>query len=53
MKCQAATIVYFPIKNDSFKFIKAGECWAYKIGTKAVNKDIIYNITETLRKDII
>lgn len=41
------------LKNDSFEFIKAGECWAYNIDTNAVNKDVIYNITKELRKDIV
>lgn len=41
------------LKNDSFEFIKAGECWAYNIDTNATNKDIIYNITKDLRRDIV
>lgn len=40
------------LKTDSFKFIKAGECWAYNTDTKAINKDVIYNITKDLREDI-
>lgn len=41
------------LKTDSFKFIKAGECWAYNTDTNATNKDVIYNITKDLRKDIV
>ena len=40
------------LKNDAFDFIKAGECWAYNTDTNATNKDVIYNITKDLRKDI-
>lgn len=41
------------LKNDSFEFIKVGECWAYNIDTNATNKDVIYNITKDLRRDIV
>lgn len=43
------------LKNDSFDFIKAGECWAYvyNVNPDTTKKDIIYNITKDLRKDII
>lgn len=41
------------LKNDSFEFIKAGECWAYNVNANAVNKDVIYNITKELRKDYV
>lgn len=41
------------LKNDSFDFIKAGECWAYNTDAKIINKDVIYNITKDLREDYV
>lgn len=43
------------LKNGAFDFIKAGECWAYayNVNPDTTKKDIIYNITKDLRKDII
>lgn len=42
------------LKNDSFQFIKAGECWAYNVNTQIDgNNGKIYNITKDLRRDYV
>ncbi len=42
------------LKNDSFDFIKEGECWAYNVNTQIDgNNEKIYNITKDLRENYV
>lgn len=42
------------LKDGSFDFIKAGECWAYNVNTQIDgNNEKIYNITKDLREDYV